>query len=215
MTNKIFSIVAVLKEGWELTKNNIAFLVIYQIIWFIAAYIFLGSEWKWTMAPLLVVGWIILILGKMGLFNSVLLLTKGEKPSFDQFYQNWPHFISWVVASILVGLMFFIGLILFIVPGFYVLARFGLFPFFILDKHLGPIEAIRQASQATEGPRIRWQLFLLFLTIIVLNLLGLFIFGVGLLITVPVTSLALAIVYRQLTGQTKESIQPADLAIED
>lgn len=209
MIDKKFSIKAVLSEGWELTTVNVGFLIVYQIILYAIAFLFGGSEVGWRSAPLHIIGFIIVTLGKMGLYNSILILTTGGKPSFDQFYRNWPQFISWVIASILFALMFVIGLILFIVPGCYVLARYGLFPFFILDKKLGPIDALKQAAQATEG--VRWDIFLLFATCIAINLAGILFFLIGLLITVPITLLALATVYREITGQAKDSIQPSDL----
>lgn len=209
MGGKDFSLGAVLKEGWELTKVNIGFLVVYQIILYAVAILFGGNEGGWKMAALHLIGFAIVMLGKMGLYQSILIMTTGNKPGFDQFYRNWPLFFSWLVANLLFGLMLVIGLVLLIVPGCYVLARYGLFPFFILDKKLGPLDALRQAGESTEG--MRGQLFLLFLVCFALNILGMLFFLVGLLITVPVTLFALATVYRRLTGQEKNSIQPADI----
>lgn len=209
MNDKSFSISAALREGWELTKVNIGFLVIYQIILSIVAYIFTGPNPSVQSALLGVIGAIIVLLGKMGFYNSVLILTTGGKPSFDQFYKNWPKLLTWIVANFLFVLMFVIGLILIIVPGLYVWAAFGLFPFFILDKDAGPIQALKQAWQATQGVRI--DVFLLFLACLGINILGLLFFFIGVFITFPVTLIALATVYRKLTGQTKVSIQPTDI----
>lgn len=204
MNGKFFSISAELREGWELTKVNMGFLVVYQVILY-AISLFTGAyQWSWLLIP-------IVVLGKMGLYKSVLLMTTGEKPGFDQFYKNWPQILSWIGANILFAIMLFVGLFLLIVPGLYVLARFGLFPFFILDKNLGPLESLKEASIASEG--VRWPLFLLFVVCLVLNILGVLFFGIGLLITVPVTLLALAAVYRKLTGQAETSIQPENLNI--
>lgn len=209
MRDKQFSISAVLIEGWELTKVNIGFLIVYQIILYAISLLLGGTEGGLKMAPLHILGFIIVMLGKMGLYQSTLMMTLGEKPGYDQFYRNWPQFFSWLIASILFGLMFVLGIILLLVPGCYVLARYGLFPFFILDKGLGPLDSLKKASKCSEG--IRWQLFLLMLACIGLNILGLLFFGVGALITIPVTLLALATVYRHLTGQAKVSIQPSDI----
>lgn len=211
MNEKNFSISAVLKEGWELTKVNIGFLVVYQIILYAVTLLLGGTEGGWKMAPLHLLGFVIGTLGNMGLYQSSLMMTTGNKPGFDQFYKNWPQFLNWIVANFLFGVMFVIGFILLIVPGFYVLGRYSLFPFFILDKNLGPLESLKGASDATEG--IRWQMVLLNLAVLGVNILGMLFFFVGLLITIPVTLLALAIVYRRLTGQAKNSIQPDDLNV--
>lgn len=240
MNAKPFSIPALLKEGWELTKINIGFLVVYQIILYAVAFLFGGTEESLAMLFLNLLGFILITLGNMGLLNSVLLLTVGEKPGFDQFYRNWPKLLSWIVAHFLFSIPFFIlgilllapallmtlnfgyfnftplflvlyflGFILVLAVSFYILARFGFCSFFILDKNAGPIESLKASSAATDG--IRWPIFLLILALIGLNLLGLLLFVVGLLITIPVTLIALATVYRQITGQSKKSIQPSDI----
>lgn len=192
-----FSIGEAFKEGWKLTKENLGFLIGYQIILYALTLLFSGTHSNFRLALWHILGWTIIVLVKMGLYNSALLIAAGVKPSFEQLYQNWRMFISWVIASILFGIMFTIGLILLVVPGFYILARYGLFPFFILDRKMGPIDALKAAAEATEG--IRWQIFLLFLACLGLNLLGLLLLGIGLLFSVPVTLLALALVYQKIT----------------
>jgi uncharacterized membrane protein len=209
MKDKAFSISGAIQEGWELTKVNIGFLVVYQIILFVLMWLFSNSNNDWRLAHIHFIGWIIVMLGKMGFYNSALLLTKGLKPSFDQFYSNWRLLLSWIIAGFLFAIMFVIGLLLLIVPGLMVWAIFGLYPFFILDKGSGPIEALQQSAEATKG--IRWPILLLFLACAGLDLLGLLCFGVGLLIAAPVTLIAMATVYRKITGQSRTSIQPDDI----
>jgi uncharacterized membrane protein len=188
-----------IKEGWKFTKEHLGFFLGYQVLLYILVGIFSispeqGETLKWILWHF--VGWIIVLLGKMGLYQSAIFITQGILPRFDQFYQNWRLLPSWIIANFLFGLMLFIGLALLIVPGCYVLARYGFFPFLLLNKQLGPIEAFERASDLSKG--IRWPLFLLFLACLGLNLVGLLFFGVGILITVPVTLCALAYVYRKL-----------------
>lgn len=211
MQSKSFKIVDMIKEGWELTKINIGFLVVYQIILFFLIWLFSGSQtdWKLIFSPIQIVGWIIILLGKMGFYHSALLLTKGLKPRFNEFYSHWRLLFSWIIASFLFGIMFAVGLFLLILPGLLVWAIFGFYPFFILDKGSGPIEALKQSAKATK--EIRWQVLLLFLACAGLDLLGLLFFGVGLLIAAPVTLIAIATVYRKITGQSRTSIQPTDI----
>lgn len=197
MDDQPFTVGEAIKKGWELTKEYLGFLLGYQVILYFLFILFGGSHSGLGWATWSLFGWILVILVKMGLYNSALLITRDIKPGFDQLYSNWRLFISWVVASILFGIMFVVGLILLIVPGCYVLARYGLFPFFILDRNLGPLEALKQCGKATEG--MLWKLFLLFLACVGLNILGFLVLGVGLFISVPVTLLALATVYRQIT----------------
>ncbi len=210
MQNQSFTIGGAIREGWELTKMNLGFLLVYQVILYFLMWLFNGSSHTgFQFSIIQLIGWIIIALGKMGFYNSALLLTKGLKPSFDQFYKNWRLFLSWMIASFIFGILFVIGFILLIFPGFYVATVFGFYPYFILDKGLGPIEALKESAQATKG--VRLDVFLLFLTCIGLLILGLLFFGIGLLFTAPVTVIAVAVVYRKLTGQEKTSIQPDEI----
>ncbi len=203
MDTQLFAVKDLIKEGWRLTKANLGFLIAYQFILFVLnlALGFAGREdslqygLQWTVLHFL--GWVVVPLANMGLYNSSLLITAAIKPGFDQLYRNWRLFVSWIVASILFGIMFIIGLLLLVVPGFYVLARFGLFHFFVLDKNLGPIEALKQTAKATEG--ITWPIFVLYMACLGLNIVGLLFLGIGLLVTVPVTILALATIYRRIS----------------
>lgn len=196
--DNVFSIGDSLKKGWESTKTHLGFLIGYEIILFFLVFIFslgndriLGILWR-------TLGFVVMVLVKIGLYNSALLIARNIKPNFDQLYINWRLAVSWIIANFLFGLMFVIGFLLLIVPGLYVLARFGLFPFALVDGHLGPIEALQESSRLTEG--LRWKLLLLWLAFAGINILGALVFGIGLFITIPVTLLALAYVYRQIVA---------------
>lgn len=198
MGEQRFTIGGAFEEGWRLTKENLGFLIGYQIILYVLSFIFGISYEGRGLTLWYLFGWALIVLVKMGLYKSSVLIVDSIKPTFEQLYKNWRLFISWVVAGFLFGIMFAIGLILLIVPGCYILARYGFFPFFIIDKEAGPIEALKLSAKATEG--IRWPIFLLFLACLGLDILGFLLLGVGLLITIPITLLALAKVYRQITA---------------
>ncbi|MDH5627817.1 MAG: hypothetical protein OEY69_05940, partial [Candidatus Krumholzibacteria bacterium] len=68
--------------------------------------------------------------------------------------------------------------------------------FVVVDEAVGPVEAIQRSWDITRGRTM--DLFLLFLLLVGLNLLGIVALGVGLLVTVPVSGLSLAFVYREL-----------------
>jgi uncharacterized membrane protein len=71
-------------------------------------------------------------------------------------------------------------------------------PYIVIDRGLGPIEAMKESWRVTKGHK--WQLFLLFLALIGLNILGAIALIVGLLVTIPITMLAAAHAYRTLTS---------------
>lgn len=80
---------------------------------------------------------------------------------------------------------------------------FALAPYAFIDKKCGPIEALKQSVRITKGNRGRVILF--FFTMALLNLFGALLLIVGLLVSVPVTLLAFAHLYRTLSGQPSAS----------
>jgi uncharacterized membrane protein len=74
--------------------------------------------------------------------------------------------------------------------------KFRFYRYFIIDQRLGPIEALKRSYEITAGSE--WELFLFYLLIIGVNLLGALACGIGLLATVPASMVAEAFVYRKL-----------------
>lgn len=201
----------VFSQAWKFTKEHLWFLVSYLIIFFLinAFLSFLENRVfhnGFIAAVIYLLGAFISFFIQMGFINSSLMITDGLKPGYDQLYANGHHILSWIVAHFLFILMISVGLVFLIFPGLYLLARFSLYPFFILDKNMGPIESLGAASRASRGKC--WFLFLLFLCTLLLNLLGCLFFGIGLLITMPISALAWALVYRKLTRSEPEIIAP-------
>jgi hypothetical protein len=86
--------------------------------------------------------------------------------------------------------------------------KFSLCLYFVVDKGLGPINALRASSRATRGAIGSLFVFSILCGLIII--LGMLCFLVGLFATIPMIMLAMAFVYRQLSEQTPEL---ADLGI--
>ena len=89
-----------------------------------------------------------------------------------------------------------IGFLLLILPGIYLSVRWYLFPWVLVDKGVGPFEALRQSWEMTRGSF--WNLFLLGFLLCVINILGTMALLIGLLVTIPLSIVAVGHVYRQL-----------------
>jgi hypothetical protein len=108
------------------------------------------------------------------------------------------HFWQYAAVKILTGIIVVIGLVLLIVPGIIAALALIFATYLVIDKNLGPIEAIKESVRITKGHR--WQLFLLALALIGINILGALALMVGLLVTIPVSLLAVAHAYRKLSA---------------
>lgn len=119
-------------------------------------------------------------------------------------------FWKYIGAQIVVAVAVLIGLILLIVPGIIAMLAFFMTQYLVVERKLWPIEAMKESARITKGNR--WKLFLLLLAIIGINIVGFLALIVGLLVTIPVSMLALAHAYRMLEHKANE-VAPAPAAM--
>jgi hypothetical protein len=92
------------------------------------------------------------------------------------------------------------GLVLLIVPGIYLAIRYCLFAQIITDTSASALAALRKAAALAHG---NWApLGALFLIAFLLNIAGMSLLGIGLIISFPVSLLAIAGFYRSLQPAT-------------
>ncbi len=166
-----------------------------------------------------------IILG-IGLIKITLSFCDGRKPPFSTLFNGWDCFWRYLGAGLLYCLIIggtFIACILpftllsaamrtprfalavFIVVSILatiLLIKFSLCFYFVIDKGLGPINALKASSRATMGAK--WSLFVFGILCGLINLLGVLCFIVGVFATFPTVMVAMAFVYRQLSAQTPE-----------
>ena len=88
------------------------------------------------------------------------------------------------------------GLVLLIVPGVYLAARYCLFAQIIADTSASALSALRKAAALARGS---WaSLSALFLIAFLFNIAGMALLGIGLIISFPVSLLAIAGFYLSL-----------------
>jgi uncharacterized membrane protein len=87
-------------------------------------------------------------------------------------------------------------LLFFIIPGLYALITFWFYQQAIVDKQLGPIDALNYSRTLTKNSRLH--LFGFFIVTILIMSVSSACFGIGLFIGLPVIILANIYVYRKL-----------------
>ena len=118
-------------------------------------------------------------------------------------------FWKYLGASILLALAVAIGFVLLIVPGIILGLMFMFTTFVVIERELGPIDAMSESHRLTRGHK--WQLLGFVLLLLLINVLGLLALVVGLLVSIPVSTLAFVHAYRVLGG--KPEARPADAAL--
>lgn len=204
MTKKFFSKKEAIFFGWNnLKKNFRLFLGIMLILGLVSVLPEIDKALiKEKKSFIDIINAVISLFGiilEMGLIKISLKLYDREKPKFSDLFSQYPLFFKMLFGSIFYGLIVTLGLILLIIPGIIFGIKFYFYEYFIVDKGLGPIEALKRSWRVTKG--VGWNLFFFFLLVGVINLLGALALLIGLFATIPATMLATAFVYRKLLSQ--------------
>jgi uncharacterized membrane protein len=142
---------------------------------------------------------IILLIARIGHTKIFLRMTDGEKPELSGLFKEYRLFWKYLGVTILFPLTVFAGLILLIIPGIYWAVRFAFSPLIVVDTGAGPIRAMKESWAITKGKF--WRLFWFCIVIILINIAGFLLIGVGLLVTIPISTFASIQVYRKLSQQ--------------
>ena len=118
---------------------------------------------------------------------------------------NPAPFWRFLGAELLAALIIVAGFILLVIPGIIASLGLGFAPYIVIDRPLGPVESLKESWRITKGNK--WRIFLFGLALLGVNILGLLAIGIGVLISVPITLLAVVHAYRFL--QTAAGPAPA------
>jgi uncharacterized membrane protein len=146
----------------------------------------------------------------VGMGVTAFYLAAHDNPETVDLSTLWhpQPFWKYLVAEILVGLAIGVGFILLIIPGIIATIFFMFTTFIVIDKELGPIEAMKESMRIGRG--YRWPLLGLIVLLLLIMLLGVIALFVGVLVAMPVASLAFVHAYRTLSGSTGPSSLAAD-----
>ena len=161
----------------------------------------IGGNWTVGSSPaafgLLLV--LVLVAGPLrgGYDMALLRLSRGDDSvSFNDLFAGFSKFRPLLLTWCLYALAVFGGTLLLIVPG--VIFGVALWPAFLLviEDDLSPVEAIEAAWRLTLGHKM--ELFVLSLATLAGVIVGLLTFGIGLLVTFPITQLAWMCAYHEM-----------------
>jgi len=147
MSENVFEPMNPIYFGWNTLKGNFGFFVILMIIvgvlynlpGLISMAVFSvtlpdtasGSFSSGTTALLTIsavivaiISLIIYVLLEVGLLKIALSFRDGKVPEVEDLFRGYPHFLNYLAASILYGLMVAFGLILLIIPGIYLALKY-------------------------------------------------------------------------------------------
>lgn len=204
-----FSIQEAYTVAWGIfVKNWQLFLVIQlatSLILFIATFFgdrVLEGTFARLFADVLKLG-LQLIIG-LGLMFVYLRVYDGISTEPLDVFDPLPLFWGYAGVVILYVIGVGLGLVLLLIPGVILAAGWSLAHYIVIETNSNPVDALKESWRRTDGHKVNIALFAAIAC--ALNLIGMFAFGLGLLVTLPVTGLAYAHVYRYFIPKKTEII---------
>jgi hypothetical protein len=136
----------------------------------------------------------------LGIAGICLKICDGRPAGFKDLHAHIPQTLTYLISTLLFGLLCLGGFIFFIVPGILLSLWLQFYGFVIVDEKAGPVAALKKSYAVARG-RL-WRIFAFSCLLGFYNFLGLLLCGMGLLITVPVSFIAWAYLYRSLQGRS-------------
>lgn len=139
----------------------------------------------------------------MGNFIVSAKLLQGQTPEFRDFFAGFQFFWQLLLLSLATGLFIVIGTILLIIPGVYLFVAYLFASYLVVDRRQDFWPAM-ELSRRTVNPR--WFGYFAFtLLLVLLNLAGALLLGLGLLVTIPLSFCVVTAAYAKIFGlQSKE-----------
>lgn len=206
-----------LSRGWTVFKNNLTLWLGLAVLYLVLVGVAEGTGFLIgeQLGGLVLLFWQIftsLLYGLfyLGILKITLDLLEGRSADPYDLVRHTRWLIPYFVASVLFGLLIGIGFVFLLLPGFYLLARFMFYAPAMVDRDVGIIESLSTSWNLTAG--FNTTLYTLGFVIVlgVLNLVGGLLFGLGLLVTGPVSQLAYVEYYRGLNQSSSRYSDPSD-----
>lgn len=126
---------------------------------------------------------------------------RGTSVSWGSAFSFHAHEFFWyILASIITFGLYIAGFILLIIPGIFLAVRLAFTNFALIDEDLTPIDAIKRSWELSRGSF--WKLFLAGVLVIGLNVAGTMLFGIGVLVSTPLSFLFSAYLYEELRSRS-------------
>jgi uncharacterized membrane protein len=133
---------------------------------------------------------------EVGFLKICLSLHDGKQVRYTDLFRELRVGVGFLIVQASYLLMILVGLALFVVPGGYLGTRYTLFAFTFAEGNPNPRQSFQESAVLSQDSM--WFLFRSAVLIILLNILGASLLGMGLLITIPLSTLMKVYVYRQL-----------------
>ena len=190
------------RSAWDLFKKEWITVYAVQLIplAFIIVYGLIVGEPEYPgdnpSALVQLIYFVVQLILSMGVTKAFLSIIRNEKVTLETFTSVLPLTLKYIAVTILFMLIVLGGLLLLVIPGFIFSIKYMFAPYLVIDKGMGPIEALKASAKMTDG--VKWDIIGFSGAVTILMYSGLFALIVGLLITLPLGTLAFFMLYNKL-----------------
>lgn len=136
-----------------------------------------------------------------GMVDFALQVVRGGRPPLETVFNGSRYFAPMLIGQVLLTTVVALGLVLLIVPGIVVALGLFFWSYLVVDKQLGVVEAMTASWNLTMGHKMNLCGYAILSLLIALA--GLSACCVGVLLgSVPILSIAAAVIYVRLCGET-------------
>ncbi|KKW06255.1 MAG: hypothetical protein UY40_C0001G0033 [candidate division CPR1 bacterium GW2011_GWC1_49_13] len=201
-----FSSVDALKFGLDRTTKNFGQIWLVLVVYFV---VFVGINLLTAFINGRSQNFLLILSVNLATFIPALWLSLGIIKVFLKVVDNQPvtlpdlfsqtdKIFNYILANIAYFLVVVFGFILLFIPGLILSYKYILFPYFIVDRGMGPLEALKASGKATSGVKLK--LFGFTILIGLVAMAGMLALLVGLVFATPVCAIAFTYVYRTLSA---------------
>jgi uncharacterized membrane protein len=220
---KDFSIKEAVRYGWETFKANKKLLILSSLVFLIASnlpsYESLERHFSAPIGHILAIAFFIISsIVTIGWYKLLLGLMDGRKPSLNELFSHKRLFFRYVFTLVAFFAIAGIPLIVFsllavaaysvsfplsialgavgVVLSIYASLRYMFAITLVIDKEVSLGSSFKESARMTES--VKWRLVCLCIVTGLVAFLGILAFGIGLLVSLPISTLAFLHVYRKL-----------------
>lgn len=194
-------------HGWRMMKKyalEIFLVVVVAITVSLPGYALMDSseDVGHGSDPLAAIGIIYLVLitrpFKYGALFAFLNAVRDRQMKVKDMFDVLQNYLNAVLANLFVLVIIAIGTVFFVVPGIVFACRLSFTPFLVVEKRMEAVEAVKESWRLTRG--YSWTVFLIALLSIPIGILGLALFGVGVIAAMMWVGMAHASLYYAVTS---------------
>jgi uncharacterized membrane protein len=186
-------------QFWLLTGLLIGFTIIYSLLSIFA----MPEKGDFYSISDIIAGilcFFLFFLFQLGYLKNCLQTLDGEEPQFSSYGQVSRKLLGYIAAYLIYSMVIFIGIVLFVIPGIYLMLRLQFFIASMVDENTGVIKSFKRSWEITKGHSVR--LFVVMLIMVSIGFIGVIALFVGLFVAIPLLVLMYGAVFRRLTTPT-------------